>query len=355
MKRIHLFYLPIIFVFYSCGGGNDQEDTAEEDTHLKEYLLEMKSGAKARKVFASISGNMEIEGVKLSKEQIELGKLLYYDTRLSKDGNQSCNSCHNLSTFGVDNLPTSPGDAGENGDRNSPTVLNAASHFAQFWDGRATTVEEQAGMPITNPAEMAIPSEEFLEKRLSEIDLYKEKFASVFPEQKNPISYENIRNSIAAFERTLTTPSKFDEYIDGDKSAFSNEEKDGLALFMETGCTTCHIGENLGGTMFQKFGVYADYWEFTKSKSIDEGRFKVTQNESDKYYFKVPSLRNIEKTGPYFHDGSVNDLGEAVRIMAKVNLDKGLTDSQVASIVTFLNTLTGGLPEGADKMPEELN
>ncbi|MBL4587045.1 MAG: cytochrome-c peroxidase, partial [Flavobacteriales bacterium] len=290
----------------------------------------------------------------ITAEKLRLGKMLYFDTRLSKDGNISCNSCHNLSTFGVDNLATSPGDAGENGERNSPTVLNAALHNSQFWDGRAKDVEEQAGMPITNPVEMAIPSEDFLVERLSAIQLYQELFASAYPDRKNAITYDNIENSIAVFERKLITPSKFDDYLNGAADALNLKEKQGLKTFLDVGCVSCHMGSLFGGMIFQKFGVYDDYWEHTGSEKIDNGRFKVTGNESDKYMFKVPSLRNIAKTYPYFHDGSVADLGEAVKIMAKVNLNKDLTELETDNLVAFLSTLTGELPSELSSVPAEL-
>ncbi|HXU28469.1 MAG TPA: cytochrome c peroxidase, partial [Bacteroidia bacterium] len=267
----------------------------------------------------------------------------------------SCNSCHNLATYGVDNQPTSKGDAGKLGDRNSPTVLNAAFHSAQFWDGRAKNVEEQAGMPILNPVEMAIPNEAFLVSRLKEIDLYKKLFKVAFPNEKNPITYVTLRKSIAAFERTLITPSKFDDYLNGDIFALNNEEREGMNVFIETGCTQCHLGATLGGNMLQKFGKYADYRSLVQTLKDDEGRKKVTKDEADKDVFKVPSLRNIEKTGPYFHNGNIANLPAAVKIMAKLQLNKELTEEQIKSIVTFLKTLTGKLPEEVMKAPDLAN
>lgn len=284
-------------------------------------------------------------------EKIQLGHKLYFDKQLSKEGNISCNSCHNLETFGVDNLSTSPGDAGKNGDRNSPTVLNAALHTKQFWDGRAADVEQQAGMPVLNPVEMEIPNEAFLMARLSKNDQYKQLFAAAFPGQKNPITYENMCLAIAVFERQLITPSRFDEYLNGKKDALTLAEKKGLSSFINVGCTTCHTGEAIGGSMFQKFGVHKDYWELTKSKAIDEGKSKVSGVPEEKYVFKVPSLRNIEKTHPYFHDGSVAGLEEAVTIMAKAQLDKDLSESEKTNIVAFLRSLTGTVPVAYQKAP----
>ncbi|WP_457617889.1 cytochrome-c peroxidase, partial [Lutibacter sp.] len=281
----------------------------------------------------------------LTKEKVALGKKLFLDKRLSKDNTQSCNTCHNLKTYGVDNLSTSPGNNGGFGTRNSPTVFNAALHVAQFWDGREPDVEAQAGGPILNPVEMAMPSEKVVVERLSKIDEYNKLFANVFPNEKNPITYKNIQKAIGAFERTLITPSRFDDFIKGDLSALTTEEKEGLQLFIDKGCVACHSGNAIGGNVFQKFGVYDDYWKYTKSKKIDNGKFDVTKNENDKYIFKSPSLRNIEKTYPYFHDGSVKDLKEAVSIMAKIQLNKDLSEKELNALVVFLNSLTAKTPE----------
>jgi len=231
------------------------------------------------------------------------------------------------------------------GGRNSPTTFNAALHIAQFWDGREPDVEAQAGGPILNPVEMAMPSEAAVIERLSGIAEYTELFAQAFPDAEAPISYDNLKKAIGAFERKLITPSKFDDYLAGDNSALSDQEKEGLQAYIDAGCLACHSGNLLGGNMYQKFGLYGDYWELTKSKNIDMGKFDVTQKESDKYMFKVPSLRNIEKTAPYFHDGSVQDLNEAIRIMAKIQVNKDLTDEKISQIVTFLKTLTADIPD----------
>lgn len=286
-------------------------------------------------------------GNPVAMARVELGRTLYLDTRLSKDGNISCNSCHGLQSFGVDNLPTSPGDEGEHGDRNSPTVFNAALNMSQFWDGRAADVEEQAGMPILNPVEMAIPSEEFLVERLSKVEEYGPLFASAFPDEPEPLTYANLEQAIGAFERTLLTPSRFDDYLEGDREALKEDEKAGLDLFISAGCTTCHNGVNIGATSFQKFGLNGDYWELTGSAHVDEGRKSVTGAEEDLFVFRVPTLRNIEMTGPYFHDGSVTDLPEAVRIMGRLQLARDLSEDEVTKIVAFLESLTGEVPDTA--------
>jgi cytochrome c peroxidase len=270
----------------------------------------------------------------ITPEKVALGKKLYLDTRLSKDETLSCNSCHNLKTFGVDNEPTSPGHKGQRGGRNSPTSFNAALHASQFWDGRAATVEKQALGPILNPIEMAMPSEAVVIERLKKDNSYPKEFAAAFPGEKDPISYANVGNAIGAFERTLITPSRFDQFLKGDDNALTPEEKKGAQAFVQTGCVACHNGATLGGMMFQKLGLVKPY------PTTDMGRFEVTKNEVDKMMFKVPSLRNVAKTGPYFHDGSVKTLDEAVSKMAEYQLGKQLTPEQVKEIVIFLNSLT---------------
>jgi cytochrome c peroxidase len=283
----------------------------------------------------------------LTEAKITLGKALYYDNRLSQDGTVSCNSCHNLATFGVDNQPTSDGVGGQLGSRNSPTVLNAAFHQSQFWDGRAKDVEEQAGMPILNPVEMAIPSKEFLVDRLRATEDYPAMFAAAFPDEDEPLTYRNIEKALGAFERTLVTPSRFDAYLEGDREALNQQELAGLQTFIELNCTTCHNGVNLGAFSFQKFGLRDDYWVHTGSEKVDEGRFAVTGNEADKYVFRVASLRNVAETGPYFHDGSVETLEDAIRIMLTVQIGADLTDEQIAELAAFLRSLSGKVPPEA--------
>jgi cytochrome c peroxidase len=283
--------------------------------------------------------------------KVELGRQLYFDTRLSKSGKLSCDSCHDLETYGVDNLPTSPGDRGQHGDRNSPTVLNAALHVAQFWDGRAEDVEEQAGMPVLNPVEMAIPGEEYLVDRLAGDPDYQAAFAEAFPEQDAPLTFNNVRHALAAFERTLLTPSRFDDFLRGD-AALGDEERQGLEIFLRLGCSACHNGATIGGHIFRKFGLAAPYWELTGSERVDEGRMAVTGEEEDRCVFKVPSLRNVEKTYPYFHDGSVATLEEALQVMARLQVGAELSESQVTRLAAFLATLTGDLPPEALALPE---
>jgi len=292
---------------------------------------------KAIGIFQSLPDVAASETNPVTPEKITLGKALYFDSRLSKNHDVSCNSCHGLTTYGVDNEPTSPGHKGQRGDRNSPTVYNAAFHVAQFWDGRADDVEAQAKGPVLNPIEMAMPSEAATVAVLESIPGYAPLFAAAFPDEKKPITYDNMARAIGAFERTLVTPSRFDAFLEGADDALSDEEIVGLDSFINTGCSSCHMGPTIGGGMYQKLGTMLPY------ETEDPGRFNVTQNEIDRGVFKVPSLRNIEKTGPWFHDGSITDLDEAIRLMAKHQLGRQLSNAEVASIRTFLATLTAEL------------
>ena len=290
----------------------------------------------------------------VTEAKVRLGKTLYFDKRFSLNKTQSCNSCHNLATYGVDNLPTSPGDNGKPGDRNSPTVLNAALKSAQFWDGRNKDVEEQAGGPVLNPAEMAIPNEDVLIDRIKSDNMYEGMFEAGFPGEEDPVSFRNFRYAIAAFERTLLTPSRFDDYIDGDYNALNDQEKRGLKEFMDQGCIACHSGSLLGGTMLQKAPLFGEYDDYFPGVKVDYGKYEETNNEADKFMFFVPQLRNVEKTWPYFHNGSIAELEKAVKIMGKAQLNKDLTDDQVNDIVAFLKTLTGEIPSEWGQAPTGL-
>lgn len=308
----------------------------------------------ATSYFKAIPAEAESVENPVSDAKVQLGHVLFYDTRLSKSGSNSCNSCHNLSTYGVDNMPASIGDAGQPGDRNSPTVFNAALHNMQFWDGRAATVEEQAGMPILNPDEMAIPHKGFLVDRLKKDTMYRRLFGSAFPEDPDPVTYANLRRAIGAFERTLLTPSRFDRYMSGDMAALSMEEKQGLRIFIDAGCAECHRGVAVGGESLQKFGFYTDYRTLTQSRLDDEGRMAVTGQRKDKDVFKVPGLRNVDMTYPYFHDGSIASLDSSIVIMAKSQMDRKLSEEEVRDIIAFLRTMTGDIRAAAKVFPKEL-
>lgn len=272
-----------------------------------------------------------------TKDLQELGRKLYFETRLSVNNTQSCNSCHNIegTMAGVDNLPTSPGALGKNGTRNSPTVLNAGFHTAQFWDGRAADLAEQAKGPVLNPVEMAIASEKDVVKMLKSDAEYPGMFAKAFPADKDPMTFDNVANAIAAFERTLVTPSRFDDFLAGDHAALTAQERKGMQTFVETGCITCHIGPLVGGSMFQKMGLVKPY-----ANTVDKGKYDITKEESDMYVFKVPSLRNAALTAPYFHDGAVTSLEEAIKVMADIQLGRQLTDEQTKDIAAFIGALS---------------
>jgi len=307
--------------------------------------------AKAKEYFQPLPKEMPKADNPLSQVKVELGKMLYFEPRLSKSGAISCNSCHNIATYGVDNLPTSIGHKWTIGDVNAPTTMNAAGTVAQFWDGRAKDVEEQAKGPVLNPAEMGIPHEQFAVDRIASIPEYQELFKKAFPDQPSPLTYDNMANAIGAFERTLITPGRFDKYLEGDTSALTQTEKEGLNSFIERGCAGCHFGPAVGGTEFDKFGIYKPYHELTGSTKLDEGRFDVTKNEADRFMFKVPVLRNVSRTYPYFHDGTVWSLKDATGIMGETQLDEKIPEPELEALVAFLNSLTGEIPKAALQLP----
>ena len=275
-------------------------------------------------------------------ELVELGKKLYFEKGLSINDSQSCNSCHDLTNgnMGVDHEPTSPGAKGERGGRNSPTSVNAGFHIAQFWDGRAPDLKAQAKGPILNPGEMAMPDEATVMKKLSAMPEYPEMFRKAFPDQDKVMTYDNLAEAIAAFERTLITHDRFDKFQNGDLTALNEQELRGLDTFINTGCISCHNGVAVGGNSYQKLGVVKPYMA---DDSEDIGRAAVTGNDAEKFFYKVPSLRNVAKTGPYFHDGDVPTLEEAVSIMAEIQLGKELTKTEEQDIVAFLSAMTGEL------------
>lgn len=282
-----------------------------------------------------------------SQAKKQLGQLLFHEARLSKSKAISCNTCHLLANYGVDSRPVSAGHNGQLGDRNSPTVFHAGFQLAQFWDGRASSLEEQAGGPILNPVEMAMPDEQSVVKRLEGIPGYLPLFKEAFPGQAQPITYENLTRAIATFERSLLTPSRFDQYLNGQESALNEKEQKGLKQFITQGCIACHAGVALGGERFEKFGLSQNVENIT-----DSGRFKVTGKAFDKEVFKVPTLRNIDKTAPYFHDGNVKDLKEAVKLMGQSQLGKDLNEEELDLLVAFLKALTGEIPEELKKQPK---
>ena len=313
--------------------------------------LALSSAAPAVWAKEPISPITPVKGINLA--QVELGKKLYFDPRLSKSGFISCNSCHNLSMGGTDNLPTSIGDHWKQGPINAPTVLNSSLNVAQFWDGRAKDLKAQAGGPIANPGEMA-SSHTLAVSILKSIPAYVTEFKQVFGSSK--INIDRVTQAIAEFEKTLVTPnSRFDKWLLGDKDAITSFELAGYKLFKNSGCVACHNGSAVGGNSFQKMGVVKPY----KSKSGAQGVAGLTGKDEDRFKFKVPTLRNVEMTYPYFHDGAAKTLTEAVDIMGRLQLGKTFSNKENRQIVAFLKTLTGDqpsfmlpiLPPSTDKTP----
>ena len=305
----------------------------------------------ANQIFGPLPKAMVSERNPITPEKVKLGKMLFYETRISVDGTVSCARCHPFGLYAADGLKKSIGNNCKINPRNAPTVLNAAAQISAHWIGNRTDVEDQAKQAVIGPPSFGMPSNDAVEKKLKEIKGYAELFKKAFPGEANPITVDNFAKAVGAFERTLVTPSRFDSFLKGDLAALNGQEKRGLKTYMEAGCIMCHTGPYVGGQMYHKFGVFEPYWKYTKNDPIDEGRYVVTKNESDKYVFKVPIHRNVEKTVPYFHDGSVDKLEDAVWIMGKIQLGKDLNQSQVEGIVTFLKSLTGKIPEDALKVP----
>lgn len=289
-----------------------------------------------------------------SEAKIELGKILFFEPRLSEHGTLSCNSCHNVMASGDDNRPNSIGMHDARGGRSSPTVWNAAFYSVQFWDGRAATLEEQAKGPVANPIEMGMGTVDDAMARLKQIPGYLPLFQAAFPGEADPLTVDNAAKAVAAFERTLITPnSPYDRYVQGDKTALSEQQVRGMQTFDTLGCTSCHSGPNFSGPalpigtgFFMKFPNYpgSDY-EAKYDLARDLGRYEATHKEADRHLFRVPTLRNIAVTAPYFNNGQVPDLDTAVRVMTRLQLNRDLSDEQAADLVAFLGALTGEFPQ----------
>ncbi len=341
MRGARLRLLPLVLVLISLAAACARQQPAPTANEKPLGAVDRSRLEVFAPLPASVAGKTAA-----TPELIALGRMLYYEPRLSKSQTISCNSCHDLAKYGVDHQPTSDGHKGQKGDRNAPTVFNAAAHFAQFWDGRAPDVEAQAKGPVLNPVEMAMPGEKRVVIVLESMPEYMDLFRKAFPGEPKPVSYDNMATAIGAFERRLMTPSRWDALLNGDEKALTQEELVGLRTFLDTGCQACHHGALLGGTSFQKLGASKPY-----TRSADPGRFKLTKNDADRRVFKVPSLRNIAETAPYFHDGGVASLDEAVRQMAEYQLGKTLTPAETKQIVDFLRVLTGKIDPEYIKAP----
>lgn len=343
MKRHYLLIMVLLLLagFAACTSQTEKQTASKNQQKLSEadqLLIET-----ANRFFAQLP-----EAGDPNTAEAILGKQLYYDEQLSANGAMSCNTCHPIDNYGVDNLPTSPGHDGTLGTRNSPTTFNAWFHTKQFWDGRSPDLADQAKGPILNPIEMGMQSAEDVIATLKADEQYQQLFAEAFPEDEDPINFDRFADAVAAFEGTLGTPAAFDDFLAGESSALTENQKEGLSLFIESGCIACHIGAGLGGTMMQRFGlVNGPYYEYTKSTLVDKGVAEVSGEESDEYVFKTPSLRNIEKTAPYFHDGSVESLREAIKIMSYTQLGRELSEDETEKMVDFFESLTGEIPDHA--------
>lgn len=285
--------------------------------------------------------------VKLDKAKVALGRRLFNDLRLSGDGTISCAHCHKLEAGGDDDLPRSVGINGELGNINAPTVFNSAYNFRQFWDGRAATLEEQIDGPVQNPSEMGANWPDVI-ATLEQDERYRKDFAALY---ESGIARDTIKDAIATFERSLSTPNaRFDRFLRGEKNALDGDEFAGYQLFKDLGCITCHQGMNVGGNMYEKLGLVADYYLHRGDvQKVDLGRYNLTGIEENRYEFRVPSLRNVAQTSPYFHDGSADTLEHAVAIMGKYQLGVDLQDVEISRIVKFLETLTGEYPAALDE------
>ncbi|HSB35146.1 MAG TPA: cytochrome c peroxidase [Nitrospirota bacterium] len=306
---------------------------------------------KAKSVFGPLPASMPSPDNPITPAKEKLGRALFYESRISIDRTVSCAKCHPMSLYAVDGLKKAVGNNCKVIPRNSPTLFNAAAQISQHWIGNRTSVEDQAKQSVTGPPAFGMPSNESVEKILEGMKGYRDLFKEAFPQDKKPVTIENFAKAVGAFERTLVTPAPFDDYVKGKAGALSAEQKRGLKTFLDTGCMMCHAGPYFGGQMYQKFGMMEPYEKYTKSQPVDEGRFAVTKDPADKYVFKVPVLRNVAGTPPYFHDGSVERLEDAVVIMAKVQLGKDLTKEQAGDIAVFLGSLTGKIPEPALIIP----
>lgn len=296
--------------------------------------------------FAPLTATTPSRENTVASAQTQLGRSLFWDPRLSRDEDISCATCHELANYGVDGLPVSVGHGRQHGARNAPSVFNRGNSFALMWDGSSPTLEHQASRPILNPKEMAMTEEAVLE-RLDGIPEYEQAFQDAFPNAEEPISMDHVSEALAAFQRRLTTEgSRWDQFLNGDEEALNAEERAGFNAFVEVGCVTCHFGPLVGDTMFQKLGLVRA-WPYTR----DRGRFEVTKRNADWMVFRVPSLRNVTKTAPYFHDGSVSSLPEAVRLMGRHQLGEELDHETVEQIVAWLGTLTGDLPKDLVEKP----
>lgn len=341
MRAYRAITIVAAILALACTSENSKQQTAVDAARGKP-LPEVTDAEVTRAdlaMFGTLPARMDVAGQPSTDAQVALGRSLYYESVLSEGHDVSCNSCHPLNAYGADGRRLSFGHKGQLGTRNSPTVYNAAAEVAQFWDGRAPTVEEQAKGPILNPAEMGMSNSAEVLVHLKSSAKYRAAFAAAFAGEADPITYDNVGRAIGAFERGLVTPARWDAYQSGNASALTVEERRGAKTFVAAGCASCHGGALVGGRMFQKAGLVQP-WPF----AADSGRIAVTHDASDRYVFKVPALRNVEMTAPYFSDGSVASLDSAIVMMGRHQLGTALSAKQVGDIHAWLRTLTGTIP-----------
>ena len=344
MKAPMINALATVLLLVTCAIAGVFASSAAEAPDLDRRLL-----TDAQKQFAPLPKDAATEEFPVTPDRVKLGRMLFFDPRISEDGTISCNRCHLAALYGTDALPKSIGAHDFHAPRNAPTVFNTGIYSAEHWRGELRNVEEQAHRALTTA--FGNPDVPTAVKRIKAIPDYSQLFQKAFPNEAEPVTDVNWGKAIGAFERTLMTPSRFDDYLRGKRDALTEPERKGLRVFLDTGCADCHSGAGVGGNSFEKFGVAEDYWEATGSKDIDLGRIDVTKKADDKYVFKVPGLRNVTMTPPYFHDGSAKTLPEAVRIMARVQLGKTLSDDETTAIVRFLKSLTGPIPKDFAEPP----
>ena len=354
MKRRDLvFAIPFVIIAALCGAlsfgiASSRAASASEPLPEDQLLVQAKGS------FSPLPKVFETPDNPITPDKVELGKMLFYETRISADGTISCFKCHWTNLYFTDGIKKAVGMGCQHTPRNTQTVLNSAGEISQHWIGNRATVEQQAAGALGNPGAYGLSSPAEGEQRIKAIPGYVTLFGKAFPGEKDPVTPANFGLAVGAFERTLSTPSDFDAFLEGRADALPAPAKAGLKAFMEIGCAGCHGGAPVGGLTYAKFGVTRPYWELTESEKPDEGRFVVTKNEADKYVFKVAPLRNIRMTAPYFHDGSVARLADAVSIMAALQLGKTLTGAQTGELIAFLDALTGEIPKDALVVPDSL-
>jgi cytochrome c peroxidase len=338
--KLSLIIISIIICLPSCNNSKSKEEKLPDKQ--EQMILKM-----AQSYFTPLAEHDFKNQSPDKKKMVELGRRLFYDKILSGEQKINCASCHDIKNYGAGKEPVSKGNKEQPGFRNPPSIINAYLQYSQNWDAKYKNVEDQLIAMILSKTEMGMTDTLELLNRLRKDPFYIKTFTDAFPGSNPAISLQTLKQALGSFLRTLTSPSRFDDFLRGDTDALTLKEKIGLKTFMENGCVPCHSSPLVGGSMAQKFALFGYYWDFTNSKNRDKGRYELTKNPADEYFFKVPQLRNVEKTSPYFHDGSVSNLEEAIRIMAMTEANRQLEEKDIENIAAFLRSLTGKIPEHA--------